>query len=124
MVHSEEDLHKAINASQILFSRSNAEDLKKLDKQIFLDVFEGVPKAEISLTDLKAGIDMISLLASKTSFLKSNAEARRALNENSISVNKTRVDESFKIGSIDLIDDQYILLQRGKKNYFVVKVVS
>ena len=124
LVHSEEDLQKAINASQILFSRSNAEDLKKLDKQIFLDVFEGVPKGEISLSDLKAGIDIISLLASKTSFLKSNGEARRALNENSISVNKTRVDESFKIGSIDLIDDQYILLQRGKKNYFVVKVVS
>ena len=66
---------------------------------------------------------MIALLASKTSFLKSNGEARRALAENSISVNKTRVDESHIIGSADLIDDQYILLQRGKKNYFIIKSV-
>ena len=124
MVHSEEDLQKAIQASQILFGRSTAEDLKKLDRQTFLEVFEGVPQAEISLSDLNQGIDMIGLLAAKTSFLKSNGEARRALDENSISVNKTKVDESYHIGSSDLIDDQYILLQRGKKNYFIVKVVA
>jgi tyrosyl-tRNA synthetase len=124
MVHSEEDLQKAIQASQILFGRSTAEDLKKLDRQTFLEVFEGVPQAEISLSDLNQGIDMIGLLAAKTSFLKSNGEARRALGENSISVNKTKVDESYHIGSSDLIDDQYILLQRGKKNYFIVKVVA
>jgi tyrosyl-tRNA synthetase len=124
MVHSEEDLQKAIQASQILFGRSTAEDLKKLDRQTFLEVFDGVPQAEISLSDLNQGIDMIGLLAAKTSFLKSNGEARRALGENSISVNKTKVDESYHIGSSDLIDDQYILLQRGKKNYFIVKVVA
>ena len=124
MVHSEEDLQKAIQASQILFGRSTAEELKKLDRQTFLEVFEGVPQAEISLSDLNQGIDMIGLLAAKTSFLKSNGEARRALGENSISVNKTKVDESYHIGSSDLIDDQYILLQRGKKNYFIVKVVA
>ena len=124
MVHSEEDLQKAIQASQILFGRSTAEELKKLDRQTFLEVFEGVPQAEISLSDLNQGIDMIGLLAAKTSFLKSNGEARRALDENSISVNKTKVDESYHIGSSDLIDDQYILLQRGKKNYFIVKVVA
>ena len=124
MVHSEEDLQKAIQASQILFGRSMAEDLKKLDRQTFLEVFEGVPQAEINLSDLNQGIDMIGLLAAKTSFLKSNGEARRALVENSISVNKTKVDESYQIGSSDLIDDQYILLQRGKKNYFIVKVVA
>jgi tyrosyl-tRNA synthetase len=123
MVHSKEDLQKAIQASQILFGRSTAEDLKKLDRQTFLEVFEGVPQAEISLSDLNQGIDMIGLLAAKTSFLKSNGEARRALSENSISVNKTKVNESYAIGSSDLIDDQYILLQRGKKNYFIVKVV-
>ena len=124
MVHSEQDLQKAIQASQILFGRSTAGDLKNLDRQTFLEVFEGVPQAEISRSDLNQGIDMIALLAIKTSFLKSNGEARRALNENSISVNKTKVDESFRIGSVDLIDDQYILLQRGKKNYFIVKVVG
>ncbi|MBT4825672.1 MAG: tyrosine--tRNA ligase [Flavobacteriaceae bacterium] len=123
MVHSEEDLQKAIQASQILFGRSTAEDLRNLDRQTFLEVFEGVPQSEISRSDLKNGIDMIALLASHTSFLKSNGEARRALSENSISVNKTKVNESYAIGSSDLIDDQYILLQRGKKNYFIVKVV-
>jgi tyrosyl-tRNA synthetase len=124
MVHSEEDLQKAIQASQILFGRSTAEDLRNLDRQTFLEVFEGVPQSEISRSDLNNGIDMIALLASHTSFLKSNGEARRALSENSISVNKTKVNESYAIGSIDLIDDQYILLQRGKKNYFIVKVVG
>ncbi len=124
MVHSEEDLQKVIQASQILFGKSTAMDLKKLDRQTFLEVFEGVPQMEIRLSDLNQGVDMISLLASKTSFLKSNGEARRALSENSISINKTRVDESYHIGSSDLIDYQYILLQRGKKNYFIVKVVG
>ena len=123
IVHSEEDLSKAIQASQILFGRSTAEDLKNLDRQTFLEVFEGVPQSEISHSDLNNGIDMIALLASQTSFLKSNGEARRALSENSISINKTKVNESYTIGSVDLIDDQYILLQRGKKNYFIVKVV-
>lgn len=123
MVHSEQDLQKAIQASQILFGRSTAEDLRNLDRQTFLEVFEGVPQSEISRSDLNNGIDMIALLASHTAFLKSNGEARRALSENSISVNKTKVNESYAIGSSDLIDDQYILLQRGKKNYFIVKVV-
>ena len=124
MVHSEEDLQKAIQASQILFGRSTAEDLKNLDRQTFLEVFQGVPQSEISRYDLNNGIDLISLLDSQTSFLKSKGEARRALSENSISVNKTKVDESYNIESVDLIDDQYILLQRGKKNYFIVKVVG
>ena len=124
MVHSEEDLQKAIQASQILFGRSTASDLKNLESQTFMEVFEGVPHANILRFDLDQGIDIIALLVSKTSFLKSNAEARRALNENSISVNKTKVDESFSIFSTDLIDDQYILLQRGKRNYFIVKVVD
>ena len=124
MVHSEEDLQKAIQASQILFGKSTAEDLKKLDRRTFLEVFEGVPQSEISLSDLNKGIDMIALLASKTSFLKSNSEARRALNENSISINKLKIDENYHIGNGDLIDQQYVLLQRGKKNYLIVKVVG
>jgi tyrosyl-tRNA synthetase len=124
MVHSEEDLQKAIQASQILFGQSTAEDLRNLDRQTFLEVFEGVPQSEISISDLNNGIEMIILLVNHTSFLKSNGEARRALSEKSISVNKTKVNESYIIGSSDLIDDQYILLQRGKKNFFIVKVVG
>lgn len=124
MVHSDEDLQKAIQASQILFGKSTAEDLKNLDRQTFLEVFDGVPQAEIIKSEFNKGINMISLLASQTSFLKSNGEARRALSENSISVNKVKADENYQISSEDFIDDQYILLQRGKKNYFIVKVID
>lgn len=124
LVHSEKDLQKAIQASQILFGKSTAQDLKKLDQQTFLEVFEGVPQAEISLSHFNQGIDMIHLLVSETSFLKSNGEARRALTENSILVNKIKADENYRISSEDFIDGQYILLQRGKKNYFIVKVVG
>lgn len=124
LVHSEQDLQKAVHASQILFGKSTAEDLKNLDRQTFLEVFDGVPQSEIALTELINGTDMIQLLASKTSFVKSNGEARRALSENSISVNKQKVDETYQITEEDLIDDQYVLLQRGKKNYFILKVIS
>jgi tyrosyl-tRNA synthetase len=124
LVHSDNDLEKAQKASQILFGKSTDEDLKYLDQQTFLEVFEGVPQSEISQADFQNGIDIINLLANKTNFLKSNGEARRALRENSISVNKTKVNEKYIIGGQDLIDEQYILLQRGKKNYFIVKVVA
>ena len=123
MVHSKEDLEKAKQASKILFGRSTTEDLIQLDEDTFLEVFEGVPQAEISKSEFESGIEMINLLASDTGFLKSNGEARRALAENSISVNKNKVDENYAIAEKDLIDEKYILLQRGKKNYFVLKVV-
>ena len=123
LVHSDNELEKAQKASQILFGKSTDEDLKYLDQQTFLEVFEGVPQSEISQADFQNGIDIINLLANKTNFLKSNGEARRALSENSISVNKTKVNEKYIIEGQDLIDEQYILLQRGKKNYFIVKVV-
>ncbi|RKF05301.1 tyrosyl-tRNA synthetase [Tenacibaculum lutimaris] len=121
-VHSKEELDKAIAASNILFGNSTAEDLKNLDEQTFLDVFDGVPQAEVTSEDISEGLDMISALAAKTGFLKSNGDARRALKENSISVNKEKVSEDFVITSKDLIADKYVLLQRGKKNYFLLKV--
>ena len=124
MVHSDKDLENAKKASQILFGKSTADDLKKLDQQTFLEVFEGVPKSEISQVDFNNGIDIINLLVNKTNFLKSNGEARRALSENSISVNKTKVMEKYTIGEEDLIDNKYILLQIGKKRYFIIKLVS
>ena len=123
MVHSKEDLEKAKQASKILFGRSTTEDLIQLDEDTFLEVFEGVPQAEISKSEFESGIEMINLLASDTGFLKSNGEARRALAENSIAVNKNKVDENYAIAEKDLINEKYILLQRGKKNYFVLKVV-
>jgi tyrosyl-tRNA synthetase len=121
-VHSKEELDKAIAASNILFGKSTADDLKSLDESTFLDVFEGVPKAVVAKAEFEAGLDMIAALSAKTQFLKSNGDARRALKENSISVNKEKIKEDYTITSSDLIANKYVLLQRGKKNYFLLKV--
>src|SRR5690606_3912348 len=79
MVHSAEDYENAVKASEVLFGKSTASDLKKLDEKTFLDVFEGVPQAEIDRREIEEGLDMIAALSAKTNFLSSNAEARRAL---------------------------------------------
>lgn len=124
LVHGQEDYQKALQASQILFGKSTAEDLKGLDTQTFLEVFEGVTQAQIPRADLDSGLDMIAALSGQTQFLNSNGEARRALKENSIAVNKQKVQEDYTLTAQDLIDGQYILLQRGKKNYFILHIVD
>jgi len=124
MVHSQTDLDNAIKASSILFGKSTSDDLKALDDQTFLDVFDGVPQAEVAMGEIEAGYNIVAALATDTNFLKSNSEVRRALKENSISVNKEKISgEDFKLTKSDLINDKFILLQRGKKNYFVLTVV-
>jgi len=122
LVHGAEEYEKTLEASEILFGKSTSESLKKLDEQTFLDVFDGVTQATVSSEDFSAGLDMIGALAAKTNFLKSNGDARRALKENSISVNKEKVKEDYIISSKDLIAEKYVLLQRGKKTYFLLKV--
>ena len=123
MVHSQEALDKAIKASAILFGQSTGDDLKELDEQTFLDVFEGVPLADVERAKIADGYDLVAALASDTGFLKSNSEVMRALKENSISVNKEKVTKDYQLTTADLINDKFILLQRGKKNYFVLRVV-
>ena len=120
MVHSQEDLDNAVKASQILFGKSTASDLKGLNEKTFLEIFDGVPQAELTKSELADGLDMIGALAAKTNFLGSNGEARRELKQNSISVNKEKVKEDFLITADDLINNKFVLLQRGKKNYFVL----
>jgi tyrosyl-tRNA synthetase len=122
-VHGEEQHENAVKASSILFGKSTSAALKTLDEQTFLDVFDGVPQAEIQREDISNGLDIIGALAEKSGFLKSNGEARRALKENSISVNKEKVDDGYVITSEDLINNTFVLLQRGKKNYFILKIV-
>ena len=122
MVHSDEDLEIAQKATQILFGKSTTEDLKALEARTLLEIFEGVPQARIPRDLIQQGMDMIQVLAGATQFLKSNGEARRALKENSISVNKEKVSEEFQLTSAHLLADQFILLQRGKKNYYLVVV--
>jgi tyrosyl-tRNA synthetase len=123
MVHSKDDLNNAITASNILFGKSTSEDLKALDEKTFLDVFDGVPQTQIAKSEIENGLDIIAALAEKGGFLKSNGEARRALKENSISVNKEKVAVDYSITSKDLINNKFVLLQRGKKNYFVLQIV-
>ena len=122
MVHSKEDLRKVQKATEILFGKSTTDDLKKIDRLIFLDVFEGVPKVQILKKEIKSGLDIISALVSIGNFLSSNGEARRAIRENSVSVNKNKVDENYSLTEKDLIDNRYILMQKGKKNYYIIEV--
>jgi tyrosyl-tRNA synthetase len=122
-VHSALDLEKAIQASAILFGNATSEDLKQLDEATFLEVFDGVPQANISRSEIDNGIDIVSVLNEKTGFFKSNGEARRALSANSIAVNKEKVTEEFSLSNANLINNQFVLLQSGKKNYFVIRVV-
>jgi len=122
LVHSESDYENAIKASQILFGKSTSDDLKTLDEQTFLDVFEGVPQTEVSRSQIEKGLDVVSAFA-ETGFLASNSEVRRALKENSLSVNREKIKEDLIINATHLINDKFVLLQRGKKNYFILKTV-
>jgi tyrosyl-tRNA synthetase len=122
LVHSKEELEKAIKASNILFGNASADDLKQLDEATFLEVFDGVPQAEIAKSEIENGLDIVTVLNEKTGFFKSNGEARRALTANSISVNKEKITEEYQLSTNDLINNQFVLLQSGKKNYFVVRV--
>lgn len=122
-VHSEDALANAIEASNILFGNSTTEALKNLSEQNLLEVFEGVPMADVATDKVNAGLGIIDLLVAESGFLKSNGEAIRALKENSISVNKAKVNKEYSVSASDLIAGKYILLQRGKKNYFLVRVV-
>lgn len=122
LVHGNEALENALKATNILFGKSTSEDLKQLDTQTFMDVFEGVPQAEIERADIEEGLDMIAALSAKTKFLNSNGDARRALKENSVAVNKTKVKEDYKITIDDLINDKFVTIQRGKKKNFLLIV--
>lgn len=122
-VHGEEALEMALRASNILFGKSTSEDLKLIGEDDFLSIFEGVPQAEIRRDLLSGGLGIIDALSSESGFLSSNGEARRALKENSISVNKTKVRDTYVLSSADLLSNRYILLQRGKKSYCILKLV-
>ncbi|MDX9705324.1 MAG: tyrosine--tRNA ligase [Weeksellaceae bacterium] len=120
LVHGKEELENAIKASEVLFGKSTAEDLMSLNAATFLSVFEGVPQAVISKSELKSGINIIEALTEKSSFLSSKSEARRDLKANAISVNKEKVNDEYTLTFNDLIAEKYILLQKGKKNYFLL----
>ena len=119
-VHSAEDLATAIAASNLLFGNSSKEAIQALPEAEFLSVFEGVPQAQVSKSHLESGIPIVDFISDHTGIVSSKGEARRALKENSISINKEKVAEADIISSDALINGRYILVQRGKKNYFLV----
>jgi tyrosyl-tRNA synthetase len=123
MVHGQAIFENAKMASTILYSKSFKSDIQTLDEVTFLDIFEGVPTAELPKDLIANGLDMIAALSAETKFLESNGEARRALKENSISVNKEKVGEDYKISEFDLINNTYIIINRGKRSTFIIRVV-
>jgi tyrosyl-tRNA synthetase len=119
-IHSAADLETAIAASALLFGKASKEAIEALPEAEFLSVFEGVPKATLGVDQIQSGLPIIDFLSEHTGFLASKGEARRALKENSISINKVKVNENTTVTGENLISGKHILLQRGKKNYFLV----
>lgn len=121
MVHSEEDYNMAVEASEILFGKSTKESLLKLDEKTLLEVFEGVPQFEISRADLEAGVKAVELFTDKAQVFPSKGEMRKLTQGGGISINKEKLDAFDKVITTDyLLDGKYILVQKGKKNYYLV----
>lgn len=123
MVHSHEDYKMAVEASQILFGKGTAEQLRKLNESTFLAVFEGVPQFTIAKNEVEKGVNIIDLLAEKTEVFPSKGELRRTIKGNGLSINKEKItNPELVIDKSFLIDEKYILAQKGKKNYYLIIV--
>ena len=122
-VHSQEDYDAAVNASEILFGKGTAENLASLSEEMFLSVFEGVPQFEVPTSVLDETCGVVDFLAKHTQVFNSNGEARRMLKDNGVSINKTKVKEDKTVTKDDLLNGKYVLVQKGKKNYYIVKFV-
>lgn len=124
MVHGEDEYDKAVAASQILFGKATAENLAALDKETFLSVFEGVPTYEVARAKFEGGVPIIDLLATETEAFPSKGELRRTIKGNGLSLNKAKLtDPDYLVTGKDLINECYLLVQRGKKNYYIVEAV-
>ena len=122
-VHSREDYDAAVEASQILFGKGTTDTLKKLSEDMLLSVFEGVPQSEVPADVIQSGIGILEFLAESTDIFASKGEARRMIKDNAVSVNKEKIKEDFIVSEKDLLNAKYVLVQKGKKNYFLVRVV-
>lgn len=121
-IHSEGDYQSAIDASDILFGKGTTETLKNLSEDVLLSVFEGVPQFEISLSQLQEGINLVDLTAEATAIFSSKGEARRMLKDGGIQLNKEKMTDDIKITSDNLLNNRYLLIQKGKKNYYLLIV--
>lgn len=122
-VHNEEAYNRAVDASEILFGKNTSDKLKNIEERDLLDIFEGVPQFEVDKKELTAGLNIVDLLAQKSEVFSSNGEARRMLKSNAVSVNKEKVSEEKRLTNSDLLNDKYVLIQKGKKNYYLLKFV-
>lgn len=121
MVHSQEEYDKAVEASQILFGGATADALKKLDEQTLLQVFEGVPQFNVAASDISAGINFVDLCTEKAAVFPSKGETRKLIQGGGVSLNKEKVAGTDRmVGDADLIAGKYLLVQKGKKNYFLL----
>lgn len=121
MVHGKEEYEKAIKASTILFGQSTSETLRELDERTFLNVFEGVPQFEISGENLASNI--IELLAVHTAVFPSKGECRKMIQAGGVSINKSKIDSiDLALSKNDLLNQKYVLVQKGRKNYFILKI--
>jgi tyrosyl-tRNA synthetase len=122
LVHSKEDLDIAIKASQVLFGNSSIDALKEMSKETIFEIFEGVPRHTISREKVTETKEIIPFLVDETNIFPSNGQARQKLTENAISINKTKIGVDYIISDKDIIHDSIILVQQGKKNYFLVEI--
>lgn len=124
MVHDEDEYNKAVDASEILFGKATTESLAKLDKQTFLSVFEGVPTYQVDRASLDDGVPVVELLTTDTQAFPSKGELRRTIKGNGLSLNQAKLtDQEYLVTGADLINGSYILVQKGKKNYYIIEAV-
>jgi tyrosyl-tRNA synthetase len=123
-VHSEEDYNSAIKASEILFGNSATDELKSIDESTLLSVFEGVPQVNISTSEFKNALTITDLLSvvTKSEIFPSKGEARKMISGGGVYVNKNKVNSPDQKVEFELLQEKYLLVQKGKKNYFLVKV--
>ncbi len=124
LVHSKEDLKTAINASDILFGKGTTKTLKELDESTFLNIFEGVPLYEVNYDTFKNKIALMDLLVERASVFESKGEFRRLIQGGGLSINKEKVDDTeLVVSDKNLLNNKYMLVQKGKKNYYLIKSV-
>jgi tyrosyl-tRNA synthetase len=124
MVHDEDEYNKAVEASEILFGKATTESLARLDKETFLSVFEGVSTFEVDRAKFDTGVPIVELLAAETAAFPSKGELRRMIKGNGLSLNQAKLtDQEYLVTGADLINGSYILVQKGKKNYYIIEAV-
>jgi len=119
-VHSEEDYNQSVEASEILFGKGTTETLRKMDERTLLNVFEGVPQCEVLLSDIENGLNIVELVAENTNIFPSKGEARRMLKDGGLQLNKEKMKEDYTVTKENLLNNKYLIVQKGKKNYYLI----